>query len=175
MQYPPYFFFFFFNDTATTEIYTLSLHDALPICCIVPLARAQPLSKQIVSSLQVDELDVRIDLKQIAIAAFQCGTSQDDVLAERTPSQHGLANGIEPRDAVAIVERDAARHFLDVGGRMKPFARNQTPTELGTKQFADGGFAGPGGAHQKDDHGNIIANYGWPKTRPHELQNLRVS
>src|SRR3989442_10770627 len=28
----PPFFFFFFNDTATTEIYTLSLHDALPIC-----------------------------------------------------------------------------------------------------------------------------------------------
>src|SRR5215813_15037479 len=34
-----FFFFFFFNDTATTEIYTLSLHDALPIrapcgaCC----------------------------------------------------------------------------------------------------------------------------------------------
>src|SRR5687768_18095772 len=26
-----WFFFFFFNDTATTEIYTLSLHDALPI------------------------------------------------------------------------------------------------------------------------------------------------
>src|SRR5215216_8133952 len=30
--------FFFFNDTATTEIYTLSLHDALPIC-----SNAQPL------------------------------------------------------------------------------------------------------------------------------------
>src|SRR5438105_14280497 len=28
---PSFFFFFFFNDTATTEIYTLSLHDALPI------------------------------------------------------------------------------------------------------------------------------------------------
>src|SRR5438270_11766984 len=28
----PLFFFFFFTDTATTEIYTLSLHDALPIC-----------------------------------------------------------------------------------------------------------------------------------------------
>ena len=27
------FVFFFFNDTATTEIYTLSLHDALPILC----------------------------------------------------------------------------------------------------------------------------------------------
>src|SRR2546423_11649056 len=32
MPLPPIlFFFFFFNDTATTEIYTLSLHDALPI------------------------------------------------------------------------------------------------------------------------------------------------
>src|SRR5258708_24246152 len=29
---PPRSTFFFFNDTATTEIYTLSLHDALPIC-----------------------------------------------------------------------------------------------------------------------------------------------
>src|SRR5690554_7331226 len=40
------FMFFFFNDTATTEIYTLSLHDALPICRI-PSARslnAQPSS-----------------------------------------------------------------------------------------------------------------------------------
>src|SRR5688572_32349872 len=27
------FLFFFFNDPPTTEIYTLSLHDALPICC----------------------------------------------------------------------------------------------------------------------------------------------
>src|SRR5258706_16171455 len=31
------FFFFFFNDTATTEIYTLSLHDALPICVVTVL------------------------------------------------------------------------------------------------------------------------------------------
>src|SRR5258708_30950858 len=30
-------FFFFFNDTATTEIYTLSLHDALPICDCLPM------------------------------------------------------------------------------------------------------------------------------------------
>src|SRR2546430_6780022 len=31
--------FFFFNDTATTEIYTLSLHDALPIWCGAAAAR----------------------------------------------------------------------------------------------------------------------------------------
>src|SRR2546430_13732829 len=34
-------FFFFFNDTATTEIYTLSLHDALPISYIPRKALAQ--------------------------------------------------------------------------------------------------------------------------------------
>src|SRR2546429_5914359 len=32
MSCRPWSAFFFFNDTATTEIYTLSLHDALPIC-----------------------------------------------------------------------------------------------------------------------------------------------
>src|SRR2546430_12681052 len=39
------FFFFFFNDTATTEIYTLSLHDALPIsspASISETRRARP-------------------------------------------------------------------------------------------------------------------------------------
>src|SRR2546430_17466463 len=33
--------FFFFNDTATTEIYTLSLHDALPICRLERCARSR--------------------------------------------------------------------------------------------------------------------------------------
>src|SRR2546422_9937442 len=32
--------FFFFNDTATTEIYTLSLHDALPISSVAPVEQA---------------------------------------------------------------------------------------------------------------------------------------
>src|SRR5689334_24182536 len=38
------FFFFFFNDTATTEIYTLSLHDALPICSLPPSPRTRTCS-----------------------------------------------------------------------------------------------------------------------------------
>src|SRR2546422_4858120 len=40
-MFPPHFllfFFFFFNDTATTEIYTLSLHDALPISLVLIVA-----------------------------------------------------------------------------------------------------------------------------------------
>src|SRR5215211_9426926 len=37
-----FFFFFFFNDTATTEIYTLSLHDALPISTVKRGLRRAP-------------------------------------------------------------------------------------------------------------------------------------
>src|SRR5687768_17960203 len=45
MDFDAQFHHFFFNDTATTEIYTLSLHDALPICGagIVPQSQPQAL------------------------------------------------------------------------------------------------------------------------------------
>src|SRR5436190_7314251 len=50
-------FFFFFNDPATTEIYTLSLHDALPILTAVELAQALPGPAEPVS---VPELAARL-------------------------------------------------------------------------------------------------------------------
>src|SRR5438874_12147597 len=69
------FFFFFFNDPATTEIYTLSLHDALPIlrlrlCVIAALLLAasgpeqQPASKALFtrSEEHTSELQSRRDL-----------------------------------------------------------------------------------------------------------------
>src|SRR3712207_8260825 len=43
--------FFFFNDTATTEIYTLSLHDALPICGRASGASSSRGSTSIVSKI----------------------------------------------------------------------------------------------------------------------------
>src|SRR5256885_12231333 len=48
-MYLLFFFFFFFNDTATTEIYTLSLHDALPISCssITPAGRTSSARRSI--------------------------------------------------------------------------------------------------------------------------------
>src|SRR5438309_10731690 len=49
MPYLCIFYSFFFNDPATTEIYTLSLHDALPICASVrvasPASRCRPLAR----------------------------------------------------------------------------------------------------------------------------------
>src|SRR3712207_7676823 len=43
--------FFFFNDTATTEIYTLSLHDALPICLRTTFTSGTPSAAQIFTSI----------------------------------------------------------------------------------------------------------------------------
>src|SRR2546430_7375587 len=58
------FFFFFFNDTATTEIYTLSLHDALPILDVgqvlggglhvLELARVPPVAPRVLQPPRVE-------------------------------------------------------------------------------------------------------------------------
>src|SRR6476660_10631510 len=68
------FFFFFFNDTATTEIYTLSLHDALPISVSSPVRKAsgtawtrtwRPRSEEHTSELQSpDHLVCRLLLEK---------------------------------------------------------------------------------------------------------------
>src|SRR2546430_8190190 len=68
--------FFFFNDTATTEIYTLSLHDALPISSIGNLVcRPTPLSRGRESSSRLppeDRKSTRLNSShsQISYAVF---------------------------------------------------------------------------------------------------------
>src|SRR5690349_24743769 len=70
---PSFMLFFFFNDTATTEIYTLSLHDALPILLspcsqVTPVlslamrARAEVARPQTRSEEHTSELQSRRDL-----------------------------------------------------------------------------------------------------------------
>src|SRR5688572_33415503 len=48
-----FFLFFFFNDTATTEIYTLSLHDALPILSVAAVPEHQEDSPRVGLNRQV--------------------------------------------------------------------------------------------------------------------------
>src|SRR5256885_14904478 len=59
-------FFFFFNDTATTEIYTLSLHDALPISPRGLLRVTSPVNMRflgpIISEYLKKNPDVRVEL-----------------------------------------------------------------------------------------------------------------
>src|SRR2546428_6627792 len=64
-------FFFFFNDTATTEIYTLSLHDALPICGMRGRCPARP-------STSRSALPMRV------AAPSQCRSSSPDRSEEHT-------------------------------------------------------------------------------------------
>src|SRR2546422_1953226 len=67
-------FFFFFNDTATTEIYTLSLHDALPIYLAEPLHLARRLAHE---GLERDEtLDGVADLVAVLVRRSEEHTSE---------------------------------------------------------------------------------------------------
>src|SRR3712207_7027150 len=60
-KYTSFSLFFFFNDTATTEIYTLSLHDALPICSavVVPKSMADHQLQSAVLQHGIDPTAVR--------------------------------------------------------------------------------------------------------------------
>src|SRR2546430_15499228 len=66
-------FFFFFNDTATTEIYTLSLHDALPISrnitvnAVAPGFVETPMT-DVLSDKVKEELKARIPLGRLGSA-----------------------------------------------------------------------------------------------------------
>src|SRR2546429_5766774 len=69
-------YFFFFNDTATTEIYTLSLHDALPIL----LRPSQP--------------EVTLD-KEVADAGVEKGEDAGEVKLDRQVEQAGVVRSEE--------------------------------------------------------------------------------
>src|SRR6266511_5391015 len=89
-------FFFFFNDTATTEIYTLSLHDALPIS-------------------RVDD-DERLGVTDPVLAHDLLG---DRAQIARGGSQLGVAGvGADPRPLEDLI--DHARHSL--AARLDAFA-----------------------------------------------------
>src|SRR3712207_8062318 len=77
--------FFFFNDTATTEIYTLSLHDALPIFGLGALAmdvrpcdRLVPVEHEHAVTLEIepDALEVALDVRGIDLDRSEEHTSE---------------------------------------------------------------------------------------------------
>ena len=58
-------FFFFFNDTATTEIYTLSLHDALPISMKVWQGKNKNLKSELLQSPEIMKLLTKEEIEEI--------------------------------------------------------------------------------------------------------------
>src|SRR2546427_13088540 len=72
---PSLFIFFFFNDTATTEIYTLSLHDALPILMVLPVLCEVDCRHPTAAELALDRVDrkstrLNCSHSQISYAVF---------------------------------------------------------------------------------------------------------
>src|SRR3712207_9136735 len=102
--------FFFFNDTATTEIYTLSLHDALPI---LERDHHPPRPADLGAGLLVDVLpqhavvllvqaDGVLDAVRLAAGVVQDGVDVGDVAEAVAPQlQRG---GHEPQTPLADVE-----------------------------------------------------------------------
>src|SRR2546428_7731491 len=106
--------FFFFNDTATTEIYTLSLHDALPIwrrlLALLPEARTRgagrgPLLAFARSEEHTSELQSRSDLvcrllleKKKKPTLYAC-THENSFRSRRLNAQpsHNSASGLQYR------------------------------------------------------------------------------
>src|SRR6201999_4640147 len=97
-----YFLFFFFNDTATTEIYTLSLHDALPICGSFhcrPRARRFVLGASARSS---DRKSTRLNSSHLGISyAVFCLKKKDTSYKGRDVAVGGAGGG----GAGAVVRR----------------------------------------------------------------------
>src|SRR2546422_7130057 len=104
-------FFFFFNDTATTEIYTLSLHDALPI--------------SVVSFLLPDAHD--FDSSAANVMAKFCHfvfffTSRSS--GERWTAKHPGTFLYSPDEAFALAKRLNARNFgPELARRASPAAQ----------------------------------------------------
>src|SRR5260221_13980159 len=83
MSYPLFLFFFFFNDTATTEIYTLSLHDALPI---LPFqSKADDAARRVGS---FDRPFLRRDLRDAELSRAALAPHEIDRKSTRLNSSH---------------------------------------------------------------------------------------
>src|SRR2546425_8142630 len=97
------FFVFFFNDTATTEIYTLSLHDALPIFGAHPLVEA---AEVVVEDLAAGERRERRRVRSYAHAQPHRAPGRpadgDGVAGERGNGLAAVAFEREPEVAPAV-------------------------------------------------------------------------
>src|SRR2546428_9221479 len=110
---PCFLFFFFFNDTATTEIYTLSLHDALPIYLrnVVPGQLHERVVKISSSRLNVrdvhseDRKSTRLNSShdQISYAVFCLKKKKKTLIEKRSVDDNTLLNLIHDRSHTRAV------------------------------------------------------------------------
>src|SRR2546422_5861963 len=110
---PFVFSFFFFNDTATTEIYTLSLHDALPICLgfmgSTHLKALRNVAGATLAAVSLDRKSTRLNSSHgyISYAVFCLKKKKKRPLARLTcPRRSGRVSGARaPRQTTPEIRR----------------------------------------------------------------------
>src|SRR6266480_4821179 len=137
------FFFFFFNDTATTEIYTLSLHDALPIWLQAQVKRGagyghsirEPILAAMTKALEPDRKSTRLNSSHMSIsyAVFCLKKKKGRLGAVPDGATHGLVS--EQRTDV-LVRGDAAEQDDAVVGS-NFFFNDTATTEIYTLSLHD--------------------------------------
>src|SRR3712207_754896 len=99
---------FFFNDTATTEIYTLSLHDALPISENVALWHERDISHSSVERVTLPDATILIDYAQsLALRLVTGMTVREDRMLANLEATHGAL--YSQRALLALVESGRTR------------------------------------------------------------------
>src|SRR6266567_750139 len=126
------FLFFYFTDTATTEIYTLSLHDALPISSASDVASSAPLWRRIAPTIQklTPPHNRKLGIDRYLALAFQDLLQRDAAdfgkllplrLAGERPRQGGPIEGQSrfptPSEAMLVraVEAETLLRFRECG------------------------------------------------------------
>src|SRR2546430_4534560 len=102
---------FFFNDTATTEIYTLSLHDALPISVVTNSGNAA--REKIATMIQQDLSQVGIKVNVVTLD-FHSDLREIDRKSTRLNSSHSQISY-----AVFCLKKNSSDSRLTVGNRAK--------------------------------------------------------
>src|SRR6266496_4063714 len=122
-----FFFFFFFNDTATTEIYTLSLHDALPILPLAALLAVKPGCRP--------RLIYRVHRRRTRGTDKRKGVTEADCAALLDAAHQQLAgpivmvwDNLNVHVSEAMTSLIAARDWLTVY-RLPPYAHELNPVE----------------------------------------------
>src|SRR5256886_8291415 len=98
---------FFFNDTATTEIYTLSLHDALPIFVEVNFREGQPVRKGAVL-FRIDPRPYEAALRQAEANALRDAAARDQARSQEKRYQELLDKNFISKEAYAQIRTNAA-------------------------------------------------------------------
>src|SRR5256884_4184949 len=122
-------FFFFFNDTATTEIYTLSLHDALPITGTLDIIVVDPV--QAAEQMR----DLATHLSGFVVSSRVSGSDERTRSAQvtvRIPAKYFDEARTQVRRIAKTVEqdtveaRDATREYVDQEARLRNARAEET-------------------------------------------------